>query len=223
MECLDYARIIGSIDDGAKGTDDIAEAIRAIMDGICNLFNSVTAIQHGRVTDAMLRQHTDDLGQQICEHYRRTGKFQHLYYVLCQRSHVATRRYIFFQTVEPDAALPHPEEADGVYCRFRQHAAASQFQKTFNAKSFQSKFEMVQRLGHHEVYTQALHSSLLAYLRSLDPPESHQTWTAETAQKELVNLSLWVERSKARSLLDELGVGARVPKRLSPTVESKAQ
>ena len=223
QENLDYARILGSINDGAKGTDNNNEVKRAMMDGICNLSTSVTAIQHGRVTDAMLRQHTDDLGQQLCEQYRRTGNFHHLYYNLCQRSLVATRRYIFFQTVEPDAALPYLEEADGVYCHLRQNAAASQFQKTLNAKSFRSKFEMVQRLGHDGVYTKALQSSLWAYLRSFNPPASHQTWITETAQRRLVNLSSWVERSKARSLLDELGVGARVPKRLLATVESKAQ
>lgn len=223
QENLDYARILGSIHEGARGSDNISTAKRTVMASIIDLSFSVTAIQSGLVTDAMLRQHNDVLGPQVCEHYQRMGEYELLYRVLRQRSLAARQRFMLFRTVQPDAALPYLEEADRLYCKFRQNAAASQFHKAFNATYFQSKFEIVQRLGHHEVYSQALSGSLFAYLQSLDDSTTHPTRTAETTQRRLANLSNWVERSKARSLLDELGIGARVPKRLLATAESRSQ
>ena len=129
-------------------------------------------------------------------------KFEHLHHLLCQRSLVAQRRYIFFQTVEPDAVLPYLEEADRLYCKFRKNAAAPDFQKASNASSFLSKSEIVQRLHHDHVFTQALCVNLLTYLITLEFPTNHPKRPAETVQRRLANLSLWVQRSKARSLLD---------------------
>ena len=222
-EILEYGRILRSIHEGATKFERVGEIERATLESIYNLSSSKDAIRNGRVTDSMLCRHTDVLGQHLCDIYPRTENLRPLYYILSERALIAHRRYIFFQTVEPGEALKYLEEADLVYSDLRKKAAASQFQKAFDAKSFQLKFQVVQELRHHRIYTTALCNSLLAYFKTRDSPPNHQTGNGVSVRSQLEVLSLWLERSKARNLLDELGIGTRLPKRLLAAVDARSQ
>ena len=220
VENLEFARILGTIHEKFRV---VGEMERAIMDSIYSLSSSSKAIRDGRVTDDMLRHYTDVLGQHLCDLYRRTEDLRFLYHVLYERALIAYKRFFYFRTVEFHEALRYLEEADLVYCDLRKKATAFQFQKAFDAKSFKSKFQMVQQLGHHRIYTTALCTSLSAYFESRESPSNHPTGNRVSVQRQLEVLSLWLERSKARNLLDDLGIGTRLPNRLLAATDSRSQ
>ena len=215
-------RILRTIDLAARGPDSEIHDKISLMESIFNLSNSVTAMQQGRVSDEMLREHMDVLDKEVCDHFRAIDMLEWLYMNLKSRVYVALRRSTYFKTIEHDASLKFFEEADRLYCNLRRNASTSQCHKGLDASAFHPKHSRTQQLGKDTVYILAILGCLEAYKQALS---TRKTDGAASSRKILDQktrqLSMWIERSKARTLLDEMGIGARIPARLLSIVESK--
>ena len=208
-------RILESIVPAARGVDDPIMAKQNLMEGIVILSNSQTAIASGRLTDQMLQEHMEVLGKTVCDHYRAVGRLEWLHMNLRSRGYVAFRRNQLFNSIEPDASMVFYEEADQIYCKMRRNAAASQFEKDLDASDFRAKQAQTQQLMQPIVYMSAIVGCVGAYRKALSTREADGSPEAEdVVRRKAAQLSLWIERSKARTLLDEMGIGARIPKRL---------
>ena len=203
---LEEIRIVESITFKARGPDPSIQATLLRTGSIMTLAGSITAIKDGRMTDAMLESVMETLGDQLCDYFRDTGNSVMTYICLYPRAAAASMRYICFKSVEPDAGLDFLEAADQIYSQLRRQASSAQFLRAKGSKSqsLDAKVQLVKSLNHDKVYARALNDALLAWYVAGQNP-----WAEEKRQM----FSKWVERSKARNLLDELGVGSHVPKR----------
>lgn len=210
-----YRRILGSIVEEATAYGDAVDATAAHMESIENITRSNSAIRDGRVTNDMLRLQMSALGADLCSHYLSEGKISYAYLIFRQRANAAWTSYHLLRclpdSVGPDHALQYLESADDLYCRLRRNNSASQITRNFDATSFQTQIAALNRLGHHAAYILALLSCGAAYTEALENAETGAE--AVDLSREIDQLSLWTEKSKARTLLDELGIGARLPSR----------
>ena len=207
-----YIRILDTTNVEAREAGNHAIEIKCIeMECIMNLCFSTTAWKEGRLSDDLLRLHMEDLGNKVCDYYRVTGLYEMLCAVLTQRARASHWTCCAFQTVEPVVSLGFLEEADRLYCELRREATIMAFQTGFKAKSFRGKHAVITRSTQSSIYEEALSISFYALRQALTMTTEDHGATRKVIQEKFQMCSKWIERSKSRILLEELGIEAQLP------------
>ena len=177
-----------------------------VANSIFNLACVPQAVADGVVADEMMVQALSVFEDALSRH-RALGNLSIIHQVLAQLSIAMWHRCYLFKSVPPTAGLPYLLEADKIYCEIRRERSISKPSTSVGAKQ-----TLAESFQHDLIYDRAFRFTLDAYRK----PGQHsmvsvQTSTGDSLDVHLFDFLEWMQKCKARGLIDALGLEARLP------------
>jgi CHAT domain-containing protein len=211
----EYQRINSSIDTRLDVTwqDDLQTKSDQATDLIL-LANHNIARERGIATLETLNQ-AIDIKRAVLERYKSTLHLMHQYRTQTSIARALTMKYRWFKACPANEPLEDLKQCDEVY---RQMVSGHSNLPAFN--SFWARHIKSEEVDHDMTLNLALKCSLEAYIDhiranlTLAQQDFKSFASQDEYQKLVINLVDWSQKTKARSLSDSMGLGARYPEAL---------